>query len=68
VSKKLTPWFQPEVKPARKGFYERDYGFGDEDIADYWDGRSWWVVPIDFPTERLAGSPSLPWRGLAEKP
>lgn len=67
MSKKLTPWFPADVKPARKGYYERDCGFGDEDVADFWDGRSWWVVPVSAPSLRLAGSMSLPWRGLAEK-
>mgnify|MGYP001051620624 CR=1 FL=1 len=68
MSKELTPWFPAEVKPVRKGFYERDYGFEQEDIADYWDGNAWWVIPTYDLTERIPGLPVLPWRGLAKKP
>lgn len=68
MSKKLTPWFPSEVKPARKGHYERDYGFGDEDIADYWDGNNWWICPVDDPLDLTTSTSNLPWRGLAKKP
>lgn len=68
MSKKLTPWFPGEVAPAHVGFYERDYGFGDEETGDYWDGDRWWVVPVLAHEKRLPSSVDLPWRGLAEKP
>jgi hypothetical protein len=68
MSKKLTPWFPGHVKPAHIGFYERDYHIVEAELADYWDGDDWWVVPNGCPEERYLGAPVCPWRGLAEKP
>lgn len=65
MNAELTPWFPPNIAPARQGFYEREYGA--ELCPDYWDGETWWVCFETIPT-RIRGGSTLPWRGLAKKP
>ena len=65
---KLTPWFPPEVKPARPGWYQRDWGDKEtNEIPDYFDGKLWFTgyaeQNMEFPSFC-----KLPWRGLAEPP
>lgn len=61
---KLTPWYPPEIKPVRKGFYERKWNIRDNYgtfFRDRWDGQHW-----NWHGEMWEGPYS--WRGLAEKP
>ncbi len=34
---KLTGWYQPDQKPVRVGWYEREYRQGP--VLDYWNGK-----------------------------
>jgi hypothetical protein len=77
MTKKLTPWFPPEVKPARKGVYIGSI-FRDDGLYRYWDGVAW-SFPEESPQEayryRKDGkrghseiSEDVEWRGLARRP
>jgi hypothetical protein len=69
--KDLTPWFGPEVKPVRKGWYPRKYLAG---VAySRWNGRSWSCGVFDLGDRDLvhgirSNEQHLPWRGLAHPP
>jgi hypothetical protein len=68
--KDLTPWFPPEVKPARPGVYLSTL-VKSEVYYRRWDGESWYTgnttpqmaacewIPVKYP---------LHWRGLAHPP
>lgn len=65
---KLTEWFPANVKPVRKGFYQREYesewmiGY-----CDFWDGEEWILMSITgLPTGPV--TTQLRWRGLASDP
>jgi hypothetical protein len=66
-----TPWLPGDVKPARPGVYERDYG-GLGTRFCLWTGRRW-MWPNRAPHEAAAETvPSncqrrMPWRGLTEE-
>jgi hypothetical protein len=65
---KLTPWFRPEIKPVRKGWYERKWASElSRDNFDYWNGKRWYSaingVRSEIPTMYV-----LAWRGLAVNP
>lgn len=68
MSKRLTPWFPPSVKPARKGVYERDWAFA----FSYWNGMRWCVgctTPDVAAGERERSLyQDIQWRGLAKEP
>lgn len=71
----LTPWFPPEVKPARVGAYEfkgcptpfhwfdglRWTGLGDSPKQAMSAHKDGYVVSLPYTKE-------TPWRGLAKKP
>lgn len=66
---KLTPWFCGDVKPARKGFYQRQYS--QEYLTshpDLWDGKRWIVYDVNGMASGPACQPNRAWRGLAVKP
>lgn len=72
---KLTPWFPGNVKPARKGVYQRDWLDGGPLWFSYWNGKTW--NSGDDTTEGAAcpvnkywksNHQKLPWRGLAQDP
>ena len=74
MSKKLTPWFPNETKPATKGVYQRK---GVNDVArnfySYWDGiwhGHWKTVnkAVAMRHARFVLPVSSEWRGLAKKP
>lgn len=68
MSKKLTEWFPADVKPVRKGLYQRNYiGYGITKVPDRWDGKKWWVRYADGSGEFPAKT-NRPWRGLASDP
>jgi len=66
-----TPWFSAEVRPAREGVYQRNYGKteGLGIVFSHWDGVRWGLFGYD-PAEaervkELSSSyQSFPWRGL----
>lgn len=61
---KRTKWYAADVKPVRRGYYERDYltNFLTA-IPDYWDGRAWYLCNRDV---RICKSREpRKWRGLA---
>lgn len=61
---KRTRWYPAHIKPARVGFYERNYRDKDmQAIPDYWDGLQWIVCDEFGEALSLTGTP-IPWRGL----
>ncbi len=72
-AKRLTPWFPGDVKPARKGVYERKYPHTTTLVATFclWNGRRWFFgngTLGDAGYEVMpSAAQSLPWRGLAVK-
>lgn len=73
MSKKLTPWFPPEVKPVRVGPYNASKT-RDPKAFRYWDGRAWGFVAFSVEgavSARLFKTSEqhrVHWRGLAEQP
>lgn len=68
---KLTKWIPGNVKPVRKGVYQRGYATAGRYCL--WDGKVWCVF-ADTPEDAadckgvVSAVQDLPWRGLAEKP
>ena len=60
MSAKLTPWFPPEIKPVRKGWYECRC------CTDtfYWTGERWLMMPGGG----FSSIQNISWRGLASPP
>lgn len=69
---KLTDWFQPDVLPARPGWYQREYKVKWLiNVPDYFDGENWYYGDGEGSYyQRLGeiGPSNLRWRGLAEPP
>lgn len=68
----VTQWFGGEVKPKRKGVYQREYADGFGIWFCYWDGDKF-CAGASSPEKAatytpMAGIVNLPWRGLAVKP
>lgn len=68
----LTEWFDVWVKPARKGWYQREWSSVlphclAEHAPDYWDGSNWYNGYGSDQVGNLSGQ-HLRWRGLAVKP
>ena len=65
--RKRTPWYQPHIKPVRKGRYQatvfRD-GYDDAPYM-YWDGKCW-INPYN--EDQRCGEQNRAWRGLARRP
>ncbi|KVD68031.1 hypothetical protein WI86_19540 [Burkholderia ubonensis] len=53
-----TPWYPGDIKPVRKGWYERDYEAGDV-YLDLWDGACW-----RKPNGDRMHAQDRQWRGL----
>lgn len=75
MSKKLTPWFSRDAKPARKGVYNVQDQYPDTDRwFSYWDGKRFnWLSlstggAFQMRSDEGAGGNVLQWRGLAKKP
>lgn len=67
MSAKRTPWYPGDVKPVRRGWYERFYSQSPELIQRwFWNGRLWMYTTFNgqFVT---AVYQDRPWRGLTEK-
>lgn len=79
MSKKLTPWFPADERPARQGYYEiRGTRFHGSNYR-YWDGAQWggtWapsaIESRGAPREDIGmyapGEDMTGWRGLASNP
>ncbi len=70
---KLTEWFPGDVKPVRKGVYQKMCGHGKELGYQYWDGANWgyWEETPDAAVRERGKAVETEfeeWRGLAEKP
>nr|DAH83238.1 MAG TPA: hypothetical protein [Caudoviricetes sp.] len=67
----VTQWFCPEIDPVNVGWFQRDYGDGDNACAtehlDWWDGEQFFFG-IDGEVTPVVSGLKLPWRGLADKP
>lgn len=63
----VTEWFEPEIKPVRKGMYQRNWECHHlTEQSDYFDGDDWYVIGgIDMMSPSIN---NLQWRGLANKP
>lgn len=70
MTKKLTPWFPGDVKPARKGVYERDFPNGS--LYSRWNGRHWifGYYAVEHAATRVGKSlyQTKRWRGLSSNP
>lgn len=68
----VTPWFGPDVKPARRGAYRvQDHGMRCHCcwIELYWTGKEWrstLLTPGYFRTHFFTGHLRR-WRGLAQE-
>jgi hypothetical protein len=56
---KKTDWYSGDVKPVRKGLYERKYSVAQA-MLDYWDGQRWRYGQRDM----AALNQHRAWRGL----
>ena len=56
--RRLTDWFDPDVKPVRVGDYERDEHF--ELVIRYWDGAQWRYQKDGSACQYQ----QRPWRGI----
>jgi hypothetical protein len=68
LEQQLTPWFPADVKPVRKGVYER--AFFAREFPSYWNGKQWGVCCFDRDDaydyrQHRSEHQRLPWRGLA---
>ncbi|WVR18311.1 hypothetical protein y223_00031 [Bordetella phage PY223] len=54
-----------DVKPARVGWYMRNYG-NWRSCRDYWDGQTWILGGDDGAMLHEATAQNLQWRGLAQ--
>lgn len=69
---KLTPWYEPNVKPKRKGVYNTDAY--DKESFQNWNGKFWGLYTAD---KNLAAHPAYAdiqssvqhprWRGLTKE-
>jgi hypothetical protein len=69
MTAQMTPWYPPEIKPVRAGWYQEGYEIAPKSIHPYnnaawWNGSAW--------CEGDAAQPSWlqlrHWRGLAADP
>lgn len=68
----MTPWFPPEILPARQGVYQTILWAGALLQYSYWDGELW---SMGYDTADEAGVAMRPrssfkryWRGLSREP
>ena len=58
---KLTPWYLPDAKPVREGWYDCEFC---HEKRHYWDGTQWRMSKDSVATSYN----TFHWRGLAEPP
>lgn len=65
---RVTPWFSPDVKPVRVGWYDVRYSDKCEPCRYYWGECDWenaWLIhPFALPSVHQQWE----WRGLASDP
>lgn len=67
---KLTDWYPGDVKPYRKGVYERKYKYGKS--YNYWDGKNWFIgaanviaaLSYKYHKHGISCAGNVPWRGV----
>ena len=69
----VTQWFGGDVKPEKKGVYERFLDTNGYFFYSYWDGKKWCCscrIKDDAANYKVSTSKyqDCIWRGLAEKP
>lgn len=72
---KMTPWFQPHIKPARKGVYQIKFTAvrwkeGDDPMYAKWNGLMWSKSSFkkhDDCHKQFNGIQDKYWRGFTEK-
>lgn len=57
---KLTPWYPPEIKPVRAGWYHTSSSPMQYYLIEYWDGTRWRYHPKETP---YAENARICWRG-----
>lgn len=67
MKKQLTDWYPAEVKPVRKGWYERNWHFSFASL-DWFDGMDWHNGIGDGDFDPDPSSAHIKWRGLASDP
>ncbi len=75
MSKKLTPWFPPGVKPVRVGEYNASQSKMVQGLR-IWDGENWSEMYFSCESNaeiakcknRICYSERIYWRGLAQDP
>jgi hypothetical protein len=71
MNEDLTVWFRPEIKPVRRGWYQRKYLGGPAYCL--WNGRYFSMGVFQLADRKFAQSvrsesQDLNWRGLAREP
>ncbi len=56
---KLTPWYPPDTKPVRTGWYE----CGCCNLTYFWSGKSWDNTDLGGPSLKQ----NIEWRGLTKR-
>ncbi len=69
---KVTPWFEPKMKPKHVGIYETETWLAGLWWA-YWDGTRWGCarrsqIRAELQPDFTNADQQKPWRGLMEKP
>ena len=74
MSKKMTPWFPPRIKPVRVGVYQIKFSYsrpGDMEMYATWSGRKW--SNMSYSTTGLwhgifkGAEQKKHWRGFTEE-
>ncbi len=73
MTKKLTDWFPPGVKPVHPGIYETYHFINNQKYEGYskWTGQYWTLRDPEINQVKYfigKGHQMKYWRGLAEKP
>jgi hypothetical protein len=71
MSKKMTPWFPPQIKPVRKGVYQAKLGDDGDICYAAWNGKRWSWADLSHRGRMLrsflGSSQSKFWRGFTEE-
>jgi hypothetical protein len=74
MSKKMTPWFPPHIKPMRVGVYQIKFNYTmprTESMYATWNGRRWsnmsYVKSGDWHKVFIGAEQKKHWRGFTEE-
>lgn len=74
---KMTPWFEPDVLPTRKGVYQTNDWAGGLEMKNqgyqHWNGKFWGLFDLEPALAKVKANCVSSyqrnyWRGLASKP